>query len=104
MALAFAVLLVAHPMIYSQGQAEQQKVFEGQLTKVDATAKTITVKPSNGPDMQFTYDDDTQVLGPVKDVQGLAGNAGTPLKVTYRQEKGSNLALRIEVVERTPQR
>jgi hypothetical protein len=104
MAFAIAVLLVAQPLIYGQEKAAEQKVFEGQLTKVDTTAKLISVKGSNGPEMVFNYDDQTQVLGPVKDVQGLAGNSGTALKVTYRQDRGSNLATRIEVLEKTPPR
>jgi hypothetical protein len=104
MAFAFAILLVAQPLIYSQDKAAEVKTFEGQLTKVDATAKSISVKGSAGPEMQFNYDDRTQVLGPVKDVQGLAGNSGTPLKVTYRQDKGANLATRIEVLEKAPGR
>ncbi len=106
MAFAFAILLVAQPLIHAQGQekAAEAKTFEGQLTKVDATAKSISVKGSSGPEMQFSYDERTQVLGPVKDVQGLAGNSGTPLKVTYRQDKGANLATRIEVLEKAPGR
>ena len=89
-------------MVYGQGQAAEQKVFEGQLTKVDATAKAISVKPATGPEMLFMWDDHTQVVGPEKDIQGLAGKTGTPLKVSYRQEKGVNLATRIEIVEKAP--
>jgi hypothetical protein len=96
-------LLVAQPLLYGQA-AEQQKVFEGQLTKVDATAKSISVKGSTGPEMQFMYDDKTQVIGPEKDIQGLASKTGTPLKVSYRQDKGVNWATRIEVVEKAPAR
>src|SRR5262245_36436961 len=103
-AFGFAVLLVAQPLIYGQQKAAEEKVLEGQLTKVDATAKSISVKGSTGAEMVFKYDDQTQVLGPVKDVQGLAGSAGTPLRVTYRQEKESNWATRIEILERTPAR
>ena len=103
-AFAFAVLLVTQPFMYGQEKAAEQKVFEGQLTKVDAAAKTISVKGSTGPEMQFSYDEKTQVLGPVKDVQGLTGDSGTALKVTYRQEKGSNWATRIEVLAKTPAR
>ena len=103
MALGVAVLLVAQPLVYGQAQAEQ-KVFEGQLTKVDATAKSISVKGSTGPEMQFMYDDHTQVIGPEKDIQGLAGKSGTPLKVSYRQDKGVNVATRIEIVEKPPAR
>jgi hypothetical protein len=79
------------------GQAQADKTFEGQLTKVDANAKTISVKGS-AAEMMFRYTDQTQVLGSAKDVQGLAGKTGTPLKVTYR-EAGANsyIATRIEV-------
>jgi hypothetical protein len=105
LAFGVAVLLVAQPMVYGQGQAaEQPKVFEGQLTKVDATAKSISVKGSTGPEMQFMYDDNTQVIGPEKDIQGLAAQSGTPLKVSYRQDKGVNWATRIEILEKAPAR
>jgi hypothetical protein len=102
MAFGVAVLLVAQPLVY--GQAAEQKVFEGQLTKVDATAKSISVKGSTGPEMQFNYDDQTQVIGPEKDIQGLAGKSGAALKVSYRQEKGINWATRIEILEKAPAR
>jgi hypothetical protein len=101
MAFGIAVLLVAQPVY---GQAAEQKVFEGQLTKVDATAKSISVKGSTGPEMQFNYDDQTQVIGPEKDIQGLAGKSGAALKVSYRQEKGINWATRIEILEKEPAR
>jgi len=101
MAFGIAVLLVAQPVY---GQAAEQKVFEGQLTKVDAAAKSISVKGTTGPEMQFIYDEDTQVIGPAQDIQGLAGKDGTPLKVSYRQEKGINVATRIEILEKAPAR
>jgi hypothetical protein len=104
MAFGIAVLLVVHPLIYGQEKAAEQKVFEGLLTKVDATTKSISVKGSTGPEMMFKYDDQTQVIGAEKNVQGLAGKSGTPLKVTYRQEKGSNWATRIEILEKAPER
>jgi hypothetical protein len=100
MAFGVVVLLVAQPLIYGQEKAAEQKVFEGQLTKVDATAKSISVKGSTGPEMIFNYDDQTQVIGAEKNVQGLAGNSGTPLRITYRQEKGSNWAIQIEILEK----
>jgi hypothetical protein len=103
MALAFTVLLVAQPLI-GQEKGAEPKVFDGQLTRVDAVAKAISVKGSTGPEMLFNYDEKTEVIGPAKDVQGLAGSTGTALRVTYRQEKGSNWATRIEVIEKAPSR
>jgi hypothetical protein len=103
-AFGVAVLLVAHPLVYGQEKAAEQKVFEGQLTKVDATAKSISVKGSTGPEMMFSYDDQTQVIGPEKTIQGLAGKTGTALKVTYHQDKGMNWATRVEILEKAPGR
>src|SRR5262245_34964047 len=100
MALTVAVLLVAQPLIFGQEKAAQPKVFEGQLTKVDAAAKSISVKGTTGPEMAFNYDEKTEVIGPAKDVQGLTGTPGAALRITYRQEKGSNWATRIEVVQK----
>ena len=103
MALGIVVFLVAQPVI-GQERAAEAKVFEGQLTKVDADAKSISVKGATGPEMVFNYDEQTQVIGPDKTIQGLAGKSGTPLKVSYREDKGSNWATRIEVVEKPPAR
>ena len=46
MAITVAVMLVALPLAYAQGQQPrpQGKTFEGQLTNVDAKAHTISVK------------------------------------------------------------
>jgi hypothetical protein len=97
-------MLVVLPLANAQGgqappAAQAAKEFEGQLTKVDATAKTISVKGSAG-EMLFRYDDKTQVQGPEKDIQGLAGKSGTPLKVTYREAGDNRIAIAIQVLEK----
>ena len=106
-AISVAVMLVALPLAYGQGQekgpgqapAQAEKTFEGQLTKVDANAKTISVKGSAG-EMLFRYTDQTLVLGgPDKDIQGLATKTGTPLKITYREAGENHVATKIEVTE-----
>jgi hypothetical protein len=51
-------------------------------------------------EMTFEYTDATQVVGPEKNVQGLAGKTGTELKVTYRESAGKNTAIRIETVQK----
>jgi len=80
------------------GQAAAEKTFSGQLAKVDTAARSIAVKGADNKEMMFSYDDKTQVIGPEKTVQGLAGKTGTPVRVSFREEKGQNLATRIEVV------
>src|SRR5262249_11610326 len=70
------------------GGAQAEKVFQGQLAKVDAQAKSIDVKGPGGMDMTFDYTDGTQVVGE-KNVQGLAGKTGADIRVTYR-DAGEN--------------
>jgi len=75
----------------------ESPVFEGELLSVDATAKVITVKGAENKEMKFSFDEKTQIIGADAGIQGLAGKAGTRLKVSYRIEGGSNIATRIEV-------
>jgi len=81
------------------GGAQAERVFMGQLVKVDAQAKWITVKGPGDKEMQFDYTDATQVVGE-KNVQGLAGKTGADLRVTYREAGGKLTATRIETIER----
>jgi hypothetical protein len=115
-AVCVATMLVIVPLAQGQGQAPPagapgqerpggppaqaaEKVFQGQLTKVDAGAKAIMVKGADA-EMTFEYTDATQVLGAAKDIQGLAGKAGADLKVTYRDAGGKHTATKIEAVEK----
>jgi hypothetical protein len=101
MAITVAVMLVALPFAYAQGQQTRpqgQKTFEGQLTNVDAKAQTISVKGSAG-DMMFRYTEQTQVVGGEKDVQGLATKSGANVIVTYQDAGDNHVAARIEVVQ-----
>src|SRR5262245_24400390 len=89
-AITVAVMLVVLPLTYGQDKAAPaqaaDKVFQGQLVKVDPDAKSITVK--GNMEMTFEYSDRTQVTGSEKTIQGLAGKTGTDLKVTYREAQG----------------
>jgi len=84
-----------------KGGAQAERVFQGELTKVDATAKTITVKGAGNMEMTFDYTDATQVTGSERTVQGLSGKTGADLRVTYRDAGGKHQATKIEVPERT---
>jgi hypothetical protein len=78
-------------------QTESVRTFEGQLSKVDSTAKTIILKGTDDKEMTFSYNDTTQVVG-ADDIQGLTGKTGASLKVSYRDNRGSNQATKIEVL------
>jgi hypothetical protein len=121
-AMAIAALLVSFLPAYSQGPqpgappqapgaqapgqppASAAKMFEGELTKVDTNLKTITAKGKDQKEMSFVYNDTTTVVGGDKTVQGLAGKTGTDLRISYREDRGNNLATRIEIVEASQQR
>ena|SRR5215471_1047647 len=106
MAVCVAMTLLVIPLAYGQdkaappAQAQPEKVFQGQLTNVDATAKVISVKGAGNMEMTFALTDATQVIGSEKDVQGLAGKTGSELKVTYRDAAGKHTATKIEIVEK----
>jgi len=104
MAICVAVTLLVIPLAYGQDKGAPpaqapEKVFQGQLTNVDANAKMISVKGAS-EEMTFALTDATQVIGSEKDVQGLAGKTGSQLKVTYRDAAGKHTATKIEIVER----
>jgi len=87
------------PLAPAGRAAAAEKTFSGPLVKVDAAAKVITVKGPDQKDMMFSYTDDTQVISPDKTVQGLSGKTGAQLKISYREDRGTNQATKIELVE-----
>lgn len=100
------LVILSAPAVFAQapapGQAPAGKVFQGELTKVDSAARSLSVKGTNGQEMTFSYTDQTQVNNPEKNVQGLAGKAGTELKVTYSEQGGKSVATAIEIIEKKP--
>jgi uncharacterized protein involved in copper resistance len=78
--------------------AAADKSFQGQLSKVDANTKEITVKGADNKEMIFTYNDKTQMTGIDNAPQGLSGKMGSTLKISYQENRGANLATRVELV------
>jgi Cu/Ag efflux protein CusF len=74
-----------------------EKSYSGTLSKVDLTAKEVTVKGSDNKEMVFTYSDRTQISGVDNGPQGLSGKTGASLKITYQEGRGSNMATKIEI-------
>jgi hypothetical protein len=64
----------AQPAPASQDRAPMalKSPVEGDLVAVDATTKTITIKPATGAELVFTYSDKTEISGAQKDAAGLA--------------------------------
>lgn len=78
-------------------QAQGQRALEGVLTSIDANNHMLRVMGTDNKEWVFIYTDQTQVTGPEKSVQGLAGKSGTKLRITYQVEQGKNVATSIEV-------
>jgi hypothetical protein len=100
--LLLVVLAVATQTFVAQGvrppaQSAQQQAFQGILVKVDSDAKTLTARGADNKDMVFHYTDKTEVIGS-ENVQGLAGKSGTKLNITYSVERGTNTAMKIEML------
>ncbi len=79
--------------------ARAEKVT-GELVKVDAVAKKITIKGADGTDTDFAYSDATDVGGGQDGVAGLATKAGTKVTVHYKSDMGTKTATKIEVDEK----
>ena len=77
---------------------ETPQIFEGELMKVDATAKTLSVKSSDGQQMEFRYNDQTLISGADGGVEGLATKSGTPVSVHF--DTATRTAAKIEVRQR----
>jgi len=100
--LVFVMILSVAALVASaQGgaptQAQEEKAFVGALVRIDADTHMLTAKGTDDKEWQFTYSDMTQVTGPEKTIQGLAGKTGAQLRISYRVVQGKNLATRIEV-------
>ena len=101
--LVIAMILLA-VTVYAQAPQppaapaqEQSRSFQGALVKIDTTARVLTAKGMDDKEMLFSYTEKTEVVGPEKTIQGLAGKSGAKLTIRYTVEKGTNVASRIEV-------
>jgi hypothetical protein len=100
---AVAVILGAIPLLAQesrnppQAQAQQPKISQGQLMRVDTEARTLTIQPSQGSPMVFRYTPDTKVVGADKGVAGLATMSGAAVTVQYVLQDKDNVATQIEI-------
>jgi hypothetical protein len=87
----------------SQAPAQQKpaqaadQIARGELTSVDATAKTLTLKPAEGAEQKFTYNDQTKVTGGRGGVAGLATMSGRQVTVHFQSQGANRVATEIEI-------
>jgi hypothetical protein len=69
----------------------------GELVKVDADAKKITIKDAMGVETEYAYTDATEVAGGRDGVAGLATKSGSKVVVHFKSDMGTKTATKIEV-------
>ena len=69
-----------------QAQAQVRSPIEGDLLSVDPEAKTIKVKTLTGTELQFSYDDKTEISGSQKDAAGLATASNARVTVHFTED------------------
>ena len=81
----------------AQAQAQEAKTAQGQLMRVDAEARTLSIQSAQGSPMVFRYTPETKVIGADKGVAGLATMSGAAVTVQYVQQDKDNVATQIEI-------
>jgi hypothetical protein len=81
----------------AQERSARAETAKGELVKVDADAKNITIKGADGVETVFAYNDTTEVAGGRDGVAGLATKAGSKVTVHFTSAAGAKTATKIEV-------
>ena len=80
-----------------RGKREEPASVTGELTRVNPSSMTFSVKSASGAEMLFKYDEKTIVTGAETNPAGLATANGSMVTVTYRNDSAGNIAAKIEV-------
>ena len=83
----------------SESRTARAESAKGELVKIDAEAKKITVKGADGVETDYAYTETTEVGGG-SGVAGLATKAGTRVTVHFTSNAGTKTATKIEVDEK----
>jgi Cu/Ag efflux protein CusF len=81
----------------AEPRADKAMTAKGELVKVDADAKTITIKGADGVETEFAYSAATEVPGARDGVAGLATKSGSKVTVHFTNDMGKKTATKIEV-------
>ena len=81
-----------------QQQNPQDSIIEGSLVQLDSNARLLILKAAD-KEMQFSFNEQTQIVGPEKDGKPVQVKQGSKLKIHYKVDQNTNMATRIEVTE-----
>ncbi len=97
--VAMVSLLVGATSALAQDQSQSAAptVAQGQLVRVDSSAKTLIIQSAQGSQMQFRYTDQTKVSGAQEGVAGLATMTGVQVTVRFARQQQDNVATEINV-------
>lgn len=70
----------------AESKAGDTVKVRGELLRVDAEAKTLTVKGTDGKETRFSYDDSTTIVGGGEGTAGLATMSGATVTVHYDKD------------------
>jgi hypothetical protein len=87
----------AQPAPRESAQKPADQIARGELTDVDAQAKMLTIKPTEGAEQKFQYNDATKVTGDRAGVAGLATLNGRQVVVHFTSQGANRVATEIEV-------
>ena len=76
-----------------------QQGATGQLTAVDPSESTISIRDHQGATQTFHYSVTTEILG-ASGIEGLAARQGNDVIVTYAEQDNRRIALRVDVIPR----
>jgi len=88
------------PAPMAEPKADKALTAKGELVKVDADAKTITIKGADGVETEFAYTAATDVPGGRDGVAGLATKSGSKVTVHYTNDMGKKTATKIELADK----
>jgi hypothetical protein len=92
------------PAQAGESRAARADKATGELVKVDAVAKKLTIKGTDGVETDYAYSDATEVAGGQDGVAGLATKAGTKVTVHFKSDMGTKTATKIEVADKAAPR
>lgn len=84
----------------AEPRADKAQTAKGELVKVDADAKTITIKGADGVETEFAYTATTDVKGGTEGVAGLATKSGSKVTVHFTSDMGKKTATKIEIADK----
>src|SRR5262245_42163321 len=94
--LASGMAVAQDPKI-QEPKVQDTKTVEGTLMDVDQNARVLTLKAGDN-EMKFSYNDQTELVGPEKDGKPAVVTQGAKMRVHYMEREQTKIATKIEII------